>query len=301
MRLVKAILFAALAFGLFSMWSQRDYVIEAYQENPEGQQITLSGVDLAITRSTLGQSPYVIPAAPDTRVEQPPTLAFATTEDQYPSVLMTGGTASLSGVVLGPDGPVPGASVEIQRHTAVGVAFRTVAADDAGSWRASGLLGGRYRVRAWLPGVLAMGSSEVAFLAGGESKEFEFLLWGIDPSPSLELVKNDEVYLGVPATIAVVLTRPVIDDRGVVVTTPIAGSPIIVSASQNMSVLSEPTQLTDADGVARFAIVCNALPVEDTISTGVLIARADELVNTFPMPTCVLPPAPEPIEEPGDE
>jgi hypothetical protein len=300
-RLVKAILFSALVFGLFSMWSQRDYVIEAYQETPEGQQITLSGVDLAITRSTLGQSPYVIPAAPDTRVEQPPTLAFATTEDQYPVVPMVGGTTVLSGVVLGPDGPVPGATVEIQRHTADGVAFRTIAADDAGRWRATGLLGGRYRVRAWLPGALAMGSSEVAFVPDGEAKDFEFLLWGIDPSPKLELVKNNEVYLGVPATIAVVLTRPVIDDRGVVVTTPIGGSPIFVSASQNMTVLSDPTQSTDVDGVARFAIVCSALPAADVINTGVLIARADDLVQTFPMPACVLPPAPEPVVMPPAE
>lgn len=297
MRLVKAILCSAIAFCLFSLWSERDYVIDAYQETPEGEQITLSGVDLAVARSTLGQSPYVIPAAPDTRIEAPPVLAFSTTEDQYPAVPMAGGAAKLRGVVLGPDGPVPSASIEIQRHTDDGVAFRVLTANEDGEWSANGLLGGRYRVRAWLPGALAMGSSEVVFMSDNDSHEFEFLLWGIDPSPDLELIKNDEVYLGVPATIAVVLSRPVIDDRGVVLTTPIAGSPIIVSASQNMTVLSEPTQVTDTDGVARFVIVCSALPVEDVISTGVLIARADELVQTFPMPTCVPAPIPEPKQE----
>lgn len=274
------------------MWSNRDVVLDAYGEPVDAQQITLSGVDLTITRSTLGQSPYVIPAAPDTRVAAPPTLSFADTDDGFPIVPMAGGTSRLSGVVLGPDGPVPGASVEIQRHTTDGVAARSLTADENGEWRTTGLLGGRYRVRAWLPGVLAMGSSEVTFLADDDSREFEFLLWGIDPSPGLEVVTNEEVYLGVPATIAVVFTRPVIDDRGVVVTTPIPGQAVIVSASQNMTVLSEPSGVTDADGVARFVIVCNALVEDGIINSGVLIARADELVKTFPLPGCVLPPAP---------
>ena len=303
MRLVKAILCATIAVGLFSMWSNRDYVIDAYEEQPETQQITLSGVDLAATRSDHGQSPFVIPAAPDTRIAPPPALALtAPDDDDFPAVPLVGGSVSLSGVVLGPDGPVAGASVEVQRHTADGIAFRVLTANEDGQWRLSGLLGGRYRVRAWLPGVLAMGSSEVAFLAEDDTKRFEFSLWGIDPSPGLELVTNEEVYVGVPATAAVVLSKPIIDDRGVILTTPIADTPIIASVSQNMSVLSGPTQSTDAEGVARFVIVCNELPAEDVINTGVLVARADELVQTFPLPDCVPVPAPEPTDEgPGTD
>lgn len=303
MRLVKAILFSLTAVGLFSLWSNRDYVVEAYKERPETEQVTLTGIDLAVTRSDHGPSPFVVPAAPDTRVSPLPVLARSTPDhDDYPVVSLTGGSVELSGVVLGPDGPVAGATVEVQRHTADGIAFRTLLADEAGEWELSGLLGGRYRVRAWLPGVLAMGSSEVVFLAEEDSKRFEFSLWGIDPSPRLELVAHEQVYLDVPAAVAVVLTKPVIDERGVIVTTPIPNTQTIVSVSQNMSVLSGPTQSTDAEGVARFVIVCNELPAEDVINTGVLVARADELVQTFPLPDCVPVPAPEPTDEgPGTD
>lgn len=293
MRSVKAILFAALVFGLFSLWSNRDYVIDAYREPAESQQVTLSGVDLAVTRSRLGQSPFVIPAAPDTRVEPPPALAFAPSADQYPVVPLAGGDVNLSGVVTGPDGPVEGASVEIQRHTADGVAQRTVSTDENGAWEATGLVGGRYRVRAWLSGVLAMGASEVAFLTEDDSRQYEFELWGIDPSPELELVTNEALYLNIPTTMAVVYTRPVIDDRGVVVATPVPAQPIVVSASQAVTIFSDSTDITGVDGVARFAIVCTQLSGEGAFNTGVVIARAGELVQTFPMPPCVLPPEPE--------
>ena len=197
MRLVKALLFIAIVAGLSMLWSSRDYVIEAYQERPAGEQVTLSGVDLAITRSTIGQSPYVVPAAPDSRGEPVPALAFSDVEGEFPEVVMAGGTARLSGLVTGPDGPVVGATVEIQRHTTDGVAMRRLSTGQTGEWSAPNLLGGRYRVRAWVSGMLAMGGSEVVYLAEDDTHRFEFALWGIDPTPTIELVSNDQLYLEV--------------------------------------------------------------------------------------------------------
>lgn len=321
MRLVKAFLFIAIAFGLSVLWSSRDYVIEAYQERPEGEQITLSGVDLAITRSTIGQSPYVVPAAPDSRVEPVPALAFSDVDDEFPEVTMAGGTARLAGVVTGPDGPVADAMVEIQRHTTDGVAVRRLSTGQTGEWRAPNLLGGRYRVRAWVPGILAMGGSEVIYLAEDETHRFEFALWGIDQTPSIELVANEELYLGVPGTVAVSITRPLIDDRGVVVTTPVADAPVTISVAQTASVLSTTEQATGADGVARFVIACSVVtdtggtnpdpttgqdpkqnPGEDTGSdagpvVGTIVVRSGDLVGQFPLPICIRPPAPEPDVE----
>ncbi len=144
-----------------------------------------------------------------------------------------------------------------------------------------------------------MGSSEVVFLDAEASHSFEFLLWGIDPSPTLELVTHEEIYLGVPATVAIALTRPVIDERGVVVTTPVTGAPVIVATSQNTTLLSDPNQITDAEGVVRYAIACTVLTAEQEVNPGVLVARSDELVDQFPLPACA--PVPPPDVDPGAE
>src|SRR5437899_6439356 len=60
------------------------------------------------------------------------------------------GPATIVGRVDGPDGPVPGAIVELDRWTGDRFASVQVPTAADGTWNVQHVLGGRYRVRAWL-------------------------------------------------------------------------------------------------------------------------------------------------------
>lgn len=323
MRLVKAALFAAIVFGVGMMWSNRAYVVDAYRTDEEPTQVRLSGVDLTAARTEIDPSPYTLPAAPDTRLQPPPVLAFVESDDPAPAVSMQGGQARLSGTVRGPDGPVAGAIVSIERHTSVGSASTRLTTGADGTWSASGLLGGRYRVRSWVPAALTMGTSAVTFLPDDGAESFDFELWGIDPDPFLDFVHSGELFHDVPGTVAAVVSRRIIDDNGVVLTVPVPGVVVTLQTTAHLNLLSASTQTTGADGAARYAVVCpppgsspSPSPSEDNQSddgqanhgsddegqaaTGVevtglgsAIVRAGELVGGFSLPTCVPIPPPE--------
>src|SRR5262249_8051564 len=65
------------------------------------------------------------------------------------SVPVGPGFATLSGIALGPQGPVGGATVHVDRLVGDAVGSVNVAAQADGVWNLPGILGGRYRVRAW--------------------------------------------------------------------------------------------------------------------------------------------------------
>ena len=79
------------------------------------------------------------------------------------------GAATLNGTVIGPEGPVGGATVEADRLVGDQVAATqtTTAAD--GSWSISSILGGRYRIRAWQQPSLAVTTPQILFL--GEPRD----------------------------------------------------------------------------------------------------------------------------------
>ena len=101
---------------------------------------------------------------PDTRgVRLSPVVAQP--KGAVPPLPVYGGAASLRGVVNGPDGPVGGATVRIERWVGGRSGSITINAGGDGRFGAAKLLGGRYRVRAWLQPNLAATESQVAFLA----------------------------------------------------------------------------------------------------------------------------------------
>src|SRR6476659_8373528 len=70
------------------------------------------------------------------------------------------GTARLSGVVNGPGGPVPGATVLLE-HLVSPTTSTTLSAGPDGTYNAPNIAGGRYRVRAYLAPSFAQTDPEV--------------------------------------------------------------------------------------------------------------------------------------------
>lgn len=256
MRVIKATLFGVIVVSVAVMWSSRTYVTDAYETTPNTLQLRLSGVDLAVTQSELEPSPYDIPAAPDTRHRPPPALSTTEPTGLPATVALTGGTASLRGVVTGPAGPIAGALVGIERHTSHGIGTARLATGEDGDWSIGKLPGGRYRVRAWVPNLMTMGGSEVTFLADGQALAFEFSLWGVDPSPTMELIDGGPIYDGLSGTVAVAVSQRAVDADGLIVTTPTPGLLVTVQVSPEMTLASNPLQFTDGQGAARFILAC---------------------------------------------
>lgn len=301
MRFVKLTLSGLIVVSLSIMWSSRHPVLDAYDTTPNTLELRLSGVDLAVARTERSRSPYATPAAPDTRNR--PLPVRSTTELAPPVALVatSGGKGKISGTVVGPDGPQQGALVRIERHTSDGIGVLQMATDLDGRWSFEELPGGRYRARAWVPGLMTTGRSEVTFLPDEGSAEFAFSLWGVDPAPSFEFVDGGQIYQGGTGTVAVVVTRRSVDLDGVVVTVPVPSAAVSIELSPTMSLVSSPVQFTDPQGSARFVLGCPAQGLSDTDSNGVLVARFGELVGTFPLPGCQPVPPPDPDSEPASD
>ncbi|MFP5326946.1 MAG: carboxypeptidase-like regulatory domain-containing protein, partial [Acidimicrobiia bacterium] len=98
-----------------------------------------------------------------------PPVRGATTTTVPPVV---GGEATLAGTIVGPEGPVPGAIVHAERLVGDAFGVLEVTTGEDGKWAMEGILGGRYRLRAWKPAPdnLAVTQAEVFFLSSDEKR-----------------------------------------------------------------------------------------------------------------------------------
>jgi len=192
---------------------------------------------------------------PDTRNA---VLLVAPSKAKDPAIPVVGGRSTITGVVHGPDGPVPGATVRIERFVGTASGSTQVATDGSGHFSLSGALGGRYRVRAWLQPDLSTFTAPTGFVADGDS---------LDLSPDLErhnavtlqLASSQATFsVGTPGGVRALLTRETVDANGVVQAGGVAGSVITLVAADGITITSPNPATTDANGSASWVIECTA-------------------------------------------
>ena len=283
----RVILGAGLVAGLSLAWFNRHAVVEAYSPSPPeaAVDIKLSGLDLTVEPSPMPLSPYTVDPAPDTR-DQPVSV----TSDPEPvepvaPLALAGGTAVLGGSVTGPEGPVPHATVRLERHTTAGISSHDVQAGDDGQWSATNLLGGRYRVRAWLVGEYTTAGSQVFFLNDDEPVTLDLAVESVDDVAGMSLVDGGDIYVGLTGTVAVTVTSQTVDTDGYVVVSGSAGAIVTLVPSAGVTVSPAPA-IADADGVARFVVRC------DRAGSMAAVARQDDNAVWFELPDCLTPPQP---------
>ena len=287
MRLVKATFFALLVLALLGMWTNRDYMADAYAITPNTLELRLSGVDLEIDRTEIDPSPFDIPAAPDTRRKPLGLLFTTTTTIEPPTVAMTDGESRLEGSAVGPDGPAFGGIVRIERHTSQGLGSVDARVGADGRWGIDGLPGGRYRIRAWVPGRLTMTASEVIFLEAEETAQFDFQLEEVDPQPELQFIHGGPIYEGLTGEVAVAVSQRVVDADGLILTTPVVGAVINLQPTSGVGTVGGASKITGADGAARFVLRCAR------VGSGNAIARYGAIEAIFALPGCRrIPPPP---------
>ncbi len=302
MRLFKFIAFVAIMSGLFSLWQQRDGVLDAYRDDPEAIELRLDGLDIAFDKTPVGESPHALEIATDTRriqlpvVERPPEPE----EDDGPEIEIVGGRARMNGTVFGPDGPVVAATVRITRHTLDGDVIADVGTNAAGEWSASGLLGGRYSVRAFVPGLYTSGSPQLFLLESADKLALDVFM---SPPP----LGNDAVAAGPthivpgrPTFVAVTLGRWIVDVEGRLVRLPDPAVSLTATAFDPLSILSATDVVTDSGGAVSLVVECSEVGPAGINLSGTRDGTFYAVYAELP-PCSFNPPAPPPGEDVDDE
>jgi hypothetical protein len=218
------------------------------------------------------------PPPPDlTGVSLPAVAGQATT-----TIAMTPGPATLSGTVVGPNGPVPAAVVRAERL--VGSSFGRIdtAVQPDGTWTIPGVKGGLYRVRAWRAPDLALTTPQVFFVASTDNKSLTLQLTQYAGTHVTAAVAPNPPLLNQPLNLAVQLTTEAVDSQGVVRAQGVPSALIQLSADFNWTVNSSNPTSTDGNGEATWSLVCNGLGGS---SMTVLVNNT----NSYPLnlPACV--------------
>lgn len=204
------------------------------------------------------------PTSATTTSEVPPDLSeaalpSATGRTTTTTVAIGPGGASLQGTVTGPGGPVPGATVRVERLVGDAVVTSDLASTD-GTWSLPGVNGGRYRVRAWRTPDLAQLVPAQFFVGAQESyPPVDLKLDRFVGPHAVATVAPSPPTVDQPATVAVQVTERSVDASGVVRAVPRPLTRVELSVSPAAWLLRSPgVTFTDSSGRARWDLACRA-------------------------------------------
>jgi len=235
--------------------------------------------------------PLELPGAGTTTLPDFSSVSLATVAGHTTTTApqIGGGKAKINGTVVGPDGPVPGATVRVERLIGKKEATSDTNTGPDGTWAFDSVQGGSYRLRAWRPPDLVTNEPAMFFLAAGEKRTIALSAAAVgavqvtsalapSPLPSVGLVN-----------LAVAVTRSAIDADGLVHPAPLPGADLALSLSGSLSLGSAGHQLTDQTGTARWQLYCVG-PGLNTLS--VTLSNTDTRALTAPACGQFLLPSP---------
>jgi hypothetical protein len=203
-------------------------------------------------------------AAPDATTTVVPDLSgvsIAPVVAAVPTtVSLTPGKAGLSGVVIGPGGPVPSATVLVERLVGDAVGATSVPTGADGSWKLTGIRGGRYRIRAWRAPDLALTTPQILFLGGTDNQSLALNVSQFNANGSTDTltatVTPNPPPVGIVATLTVQIMSQVVGNDGVVRFAPIPGDQVSLTDAGNVVIAGANPGTTDAGGRVSWQIGC---------------------------------------------
>jgi len=323
----KYIVSAIFAIGF--LWSVQA-VYSSYATFPTAVKVQLTGVDLAVEATDIEESPYKLDVAEDTR-RKPVSLAYVqgTSEKDEPSIDVLGGNAAIKGsVYLSDSSPAEFAIVRLERHTSEGIGTLDVQTNSYGEYLVEDLLGGRYRVRSWIPNIATATESQVVFLDDkakepegnvkteleGENftAELNFRLSKPDSDLALlELVDGGPIFVDSNGLVALSVTNKKVDHEGIIAISPIQGADVEIKVSQGLTAGSTKFR-TNQSGTALLNLTCESIgsgtlnasvsfitTVSETDETGLttLTPKLKKFKKSFATPDCIPVPVPEVVPE----
>lgn len=210
-----------------------------------------------------------------------------------PPLPVRGGQAQLSGTVFGPDGPVEGATVRIERF----IGFRSGRVDittgRGGRFVIGDLLGGKFRVRAWSRPDLATVEPQTIYLTAEGNGTLDLTAERHDATTLQGALAVADPRLGQQVLFQALLSKEEVDENGIVVGKGIDATDLELQATPGVEILSANPVRTGPDGLVGWNVQCvevGAHPV--TVVGGGQAA-------TFTLPECRVPdPTAPPPETP---
>ncbi len=199
------------------------------------------------------------------------------------------GGATLSGTVLGPQGPVAGATVEADRFVASSEASRMVSTAADGSWTIPAILGGRYRVRAWQSPTLAMTTPQIFFLGGTQTMSIGLQVQAFTGQALSSAANPSATSVGNNIGVVVAVTNQSVNTNGIVSYRPASGVPVGLNGGANLGI-STNSAVTDGNGDASFTLTCLS-PGSSTV-TGTTSGGSSTTLPTITCYSAYTPPTP---------
>ncbi len=280
--------------GLAYAYENRDFIIDAYDVEEQTQPLVVEDrpvadisdyIDLSKIRTLdYRASDFVIQDTRRVDLPIPTRTAIAAPEPK-----VQGGTGAISGRVTFDGEPVPQADVQVERIIGDVSSSINVKADAGGRFRAPQLLGGRYRVRAFLPPSLSMRNAEVLFLPeNGQAEGLELSLSNESSSKFSGRFQGDVARVGSNHTVIIEFRNAQVNSEGIIEDGPVPNELVAITVREPLVVNGSILTTSNANGVARFVVSCSAE------GNGRITITSRNQDQNVPVPPCTLPPRPQP-------
>ncbi len=212
------------------------------------------------------------------------------------TVAMGPGRASLTGVVEGPEGPVPGAVVHAERLVGDAVATMDIVTGPDGRFTMGTIFGGRYRVRAWKPAPdnLALAEPLVFFLEGSEKKDLALTVARYQGISVTAAIAPDPPLINAPSNLVVQAVDRAVGNDGVVRSVPQPGVRAELFGTGDWRVLTAVATAADDAGRARWTLECRRVGQQP-----LSVVIGETATFNLNLPNCTVPP-PNPEDAPVD-
>jgi hypothetical protein len=233
------------------------------------------------------------PGASDATLPPPTTLPLSLAGLPLPAVdgtpttptVRIQGNASIGGTVTGPNGPIAGAVVHVQRIDG-GYTYDSATGAN-GRYLLQGVPGGRYRLRAYRAPSYAQTESVVAFVGANETHTEDLHVDEYDQLVITAAVAPDPPVLGSAFTLVLRVAKRTVDGDGVVTSTPLPGAALTLTGALQ---LGSGSSATDTDGIATYLAGCQAVgPIGLQAQVKVTAADASQTVPVD-LPLCAPTP-----------
>ena len=206
-----------------------------------------------------------------------------------------GGGATLEGQVTGPDGPVAGAQVLLERFVGEQSGSLEVVSRSDGTWRARDIHGGRYRVRAWQAPRLGMTESHVVFINADAVTPLDLDLVPHEGADVQAVLSASSVWVGGSVSVTALATRDEVDANGILRTIPDEGALATLTVPDGWTLEGPPQRAAAADGRISWRLTCrepgssalglSAPGVSRTLSLGCTVSPPPVPIPTPPPAT----------------
>lgn len=168
------------------------------------------------------------------------------------------GRARISGTVVGPRGPVAGATVRIRRSVGSSVVGTDLVTNAAGTFVLDGVQGGRYVARAWKPPDLAQMAAEGFFLGVDESRTLQLRVDAVATVSVRSTTDADPLPVDAIVNLTVLVFAGTVDAGGELLASPLPGTSVRLVPGPRVATVGGDRSVADGNGEATFRIRCNS-------------------------------------------